>query len=814
MKTSTCDKNKFDHVFWEPDGSCVVMLASDWVEGLPPLTFKSAGLELGSLERLSLQENGNYYSYYKEDKNYVFALNLTQYPWLLEAPPRIYLATEFNGWGAAIGNSEWELKRGDSQKPDICTLCLAIDDIAASGPFRFKFVTEKGDWLDIPSTALNAVQSAESIMDFEFNLRQTGQHGFRFQLPEKYSKIGNERVVWDDKICEESYDLFDLDLLLTASTDLPLGAITGKEGTTFRLFAPRARSVHLAYGRRADQADVILVTMSCVDGVTWEVAIPENLSGTYYTFRVDGENCDGSTGFDTIFDILDPYAKACVGSFGPGIVVAPDRVKKVERPFQAPPLQDLVILEGHARDLIARAPIELTDKERDGFTGLRKWIESECSYLRELGVNAIELLPVQQIGDFINQGYHWGYMPVNYFSPESSYALCPEQGSQIEEFAGLVRTCHKHGLTVILDVVYNHVGEPYHLSYIDKHYYFQHGEDGSMLNWSGCGNDLRCDTPMARRLIIESLKYFIEIYDVDGFRFDLAELVGVEVLREIEVELKKIKSSVILIAEPWSFRGHIQKELSYTGFSAWNDGFRESITQYVCGKGTVEDIRYYLSGSPDSSRFIAQTINYTESHDDHCWIDRITECNERNGSSPTWLDQRRTNLMASLMFVSLGVPMLAQGQDFMRSKYGLTNTYQHGDVNALDYERRLIHSGTQAYFRDWILFRLSKSGKALRYEGALKEGYLRFYTTDGSSAIAVVFNADLSVEAPRLIYAINPHPESIEIALDFNDFGELKQISDHERFDPDGLTSAMSPISSEVLCMTPYSCALWLVMGE
>ena len=133
-------------------------------------------------------------------------------------------------------------------------------------------------------------------------------------------------------------------------------------------------------------------------------------------------------------------------------------------------------------------------------------------------------------------------------------------------------------------------------------------------------------------------------------------------------------------------------------------------------------IRYFLSGSPASSRFAAQTINYTESHDDNCWIDRITERAENNGSKPTSLDRRRTHLMAAILFTALGVPMIAEGQDFMRSKLGISNTYQLGDLNALDYDRRLIYSGTHAYFRDWIRFRLSESGRALRYNGQLKEG--------------------------------------------------------------------------------------------
>jgi pullulanase/glycogen debranching enzyme len=426
-------------------------------------------------------------------------------------------------------------------------------------------------------------------------------------------------------------------------------------------------------------------------------------------------------------------------------------------------------------------------------------------------VNAVELQPIQEFDNPSHEDYHWGYMTVNYFSPDSSYAADPEKASQIEEFRGLVQDFHDHGMAVILDVVYNHVGEPNHLLFIDKYYYFHLDQANDLVNWSGCGNDLRCNTPMGRRLIIDSLKHLVMTYDVDGFRFDLAELIGIEVLREIEVELKKMKPSIILIAEPWSFRGHIQKELKETGFASWNDGFRECIAKYVCGQGSQDMVRHFMAASPGATRFAAQTINYTESHDDHCWMDRITERSGHDGSDPTLLDKRRTHLMASMLFASLGVPMLAEGQDFMRSKEGISNTYQRGDVNALDYNRRFVYSGVHGYFCNWIRFRRSELGKALRYDGGLTERYLGFYFAEGSSAGVVLFNADRSVDAPQLIYAINPHLEYANVQCGDLNLSALKQIADQERFDLGGIASARIPLSDSHINLPPLSCGLWLV---
>ena len=276
-----------------------------------------------------------------------------------------------------------------------------------------------------------------------------------------------------------------------------------------------------------------------------------------------GATTEGTSHFDSSFEVMDPYAKACLGYRGIGVTL--HRTYAQCAALRGTCRHDLVITEAMCH---RHAPADLSEQERKGYSGLRKWLKAEGSYIKEMGVNAVELQPIQEFDNRHPDEYHWGYMTVNYFAPESSYALKPELASQVDEFRGLVQDFHDEGIAVILDVVYNHVGEPNHLLFIDKYYYFHLDDANDLVNWSGCGNDLRCNTPMGRRLIIESLKHLIEVYDVDGFRFDLAELIGIEVLREIEQELKQIKPSIILIAEPWSFRGHIQDELRETGFAS------------------------------------------------------------------------------------------------------------------------------------------------------------------------------------------------------------------------------------------------------
>ncbi len=294
-------------------------------------------------------------------------------------------------------------------------------------------------------------------------------------------------------------------------------------------------------------------------------------------------------------------------------------------------------------------------------------MQSPAFYLHKLGVNAVELQPVQEFDNKTREEYHWGYMTNNFFAPESSYSLDPAHASGVRELQELVRAFHRRGIAVLLDVVFNHVGEPAHLMFIDKLYYFEQDDDGKLANWSGCGNDLRARSAMSTRLIIDSCLHAIEAYGVDGFRFDLADLIGVDVLREVEASLKCVKPDVVLISEPWSFRGHIAGALRDTGWASWNDGYRKFMGEFVRGGGTHEGFEYFLKGSPwHFSKWPAQTVNYTESHDDRTWMDIITENADYNGFSPTANDRRRTHLMAAILFASIGIPMISSGQDFLQ----------------------------------------------------------------------------------------------------------------------------------------------------
>jgi 1,4-alpha-glucan branching enzyme len=669
--------------------SGVLELARDWKpRSTPPVKF-SGGLRVESLERVSDHSFGNSSGYFvtRDHRILFFRPRVAD----AEAPVRIYLAGDFNHWGEAIGEEAWRLHAATLDGDPVWLWEGEAEHFLSGAPPRFKFVTGAGHWLDVPDDAANAVVDADGNRNHVVDPERTGRHLFAFRLAEPIDLTQAWRVHWTNREEDHSVPLRPGAWFHALHSELPLGAILEEGGTTFRLFAPRARRVELVLGPTVDEAEAQRHPLSrrtegsAGDRCVWELTLPGDHAGWCYSYRVDGPS-DELGMFDFDQPILDPYARATVGRSGPGLIVPPSFAGSDG--YVAPAWQDLVICEAHVRDLAAQAPVEATEAERRGFTGLQRWVESPAFYLDRLGVNCVELQPVQENDSESAEEYHWGYMTTNYFAPHSGYALDPARASGIDEFRELVRALHRRGIAIVLDVVYNHVGVPGHLLFLDKLYYFNLNAAGELSNWSGCGNDLRADSAMARRLIVDSCIHMMDTFGVDGFRFDLAELLGTPALREIETALKAHRPGAILIAEPWSFRGHIADELATTGWASWNDGYRRFLKDYVRGGSSREALEYFLAGSPEHfARWPAQTVNYVESHDDRTWIDEITEHADGNGHDPTPRDRARTHLMAAVLFSSIGIPMLSAGQDFLRSKEGVTNTYQRGDLNALDYRR-------------------------------------------------------------------------------------------------------------------------------
>lgn len=802
----------FLKAFWESPNSALVFLTQDWeTETIRLPLFPNPETIVFETQRASHFEIARLSGYYVYEDTIRFIIDPTNYP-TLDIEESIYVGGQFNGWQEAIGKEAFLMHPFEMDGHPVLVLDLPVSILDGEYTSFFRFVTEKSRWLSVPENSPNLVPNRYQGSDFMLNLRQSGRHVFRLKTEKGINLQSHVSLLWKDFQVEEQIAISNAEFYLSLQSDLPMG-VTGNAGeSVFRIFAPRANRVNLELFKNLKHPEKIQHPLEKNKDGSWEITLNENFDRYFYYYYIDGINYDGSTYFDSTQKVVDPYAKAMASSVGPGIVIYPDSIAPLNDGFHPPLWHDLVVSEIHMRDLLRHSRLPLSKSERKQYSGMSKWLRDKSNYLQSLGVNAIEFQPLQEFEYKSKDEYHWGYMPVNYFSPSSANEKYPKAGAQIKSFQDMVRACHEAGFAFILDVVYNHLGTPNALFAIDKHYYFETDSSFNLTNWSGVGNDIRCSAPMAKKLIIDSLKYYITQFGVDGFRFDLGELIGVSVFSEIEKELKALKPSVILIAEPWSFRGHITEKLKITGFSSWNDHYRDFFVDYLKGSGSPMEFAYYLKGSPVGlTRFPAQTVNYSESHDDYCWLDLITENPQRNGSHPTFNDIRRTHLMFSMLFVSFGIPMISAGQDFMRSKRGVRNTYQRGDINALDYARLTTFSSTHEYVKRWIAFRLSAAGHLFRLELPPGESYFHFiYAQDQGRGLATIFNHDLSKGMDQIVYAINPTTENQCFVMDDFPMGSFKQIADHFRFNADGLDSAWIEIRDNKLLLPPLSCGVWI----
>ena len=554
-----------------------------------------------------------------------------------------------------------------------------------------------------------------------------------------------------------------------------LGAFVENGTTVFRLFAPQAFEVSLVVMKTIDEKNYkeYLMTKDA-DGV-WEVVLSGELYRKFYGFKVINNKKQKKT--DLL--CLDPYAKA-VASYNTymgerlGIVIKENDFEWDGDEWIQRDWSDLIIYEMHIKDQTSHVSsgvkrggtyLGLTDKEKTG--GL--------SYIKSLGVNTVELLPSQEFANIEipfqktfkgktntwnpYERNHWGYMTTAFFAPEAYYSVSDKpvefnkwdgtSAQQVDDFKEMVKAFHKEGVAVIMDVVYNHLSEYElgNLKEIDREYYFRLDEKGNFKAESGCGNDLKTERPMVRKLIIENILYWMKEYHVDGFRFDLGRLIDWVTLEDIVHEAKKINPDVIFIAEPWG-GGYDPKGMSLRGIASWNDQIRNGVKgenpknslgwifgQWQ-GNNNHKRIESYVNGTliRDSLGLFQKkehSVNYLESHDGYTLGDFIRlgtkEVSEHDvianvdsfiKLSPT---QMKLNKLAALfLFTSQGITMIHAGQEFARTKVipllGETpdtnkgridhNTYdKDNEVNAINYQHAKINQELLDYYTGLISLR-------------------------------------------------------------------------------------------------------------
>jgi isoamylase len=505
-------------------------------------------------------------------------------------------------------------------------------------------------------------------------------------------------------------------------------------------------------------------------GRTWHCRIKAaDLGGAaYYGYSVDGPTAPGNR-FDPTKVLLDPYARQVhAGAFdcgaavragsnaGRGLLAA---IPAPRTPFdwagdrRLRHTHDLVVYEMHVRGFTARSNSGVPHELRGSFSG----VAEKIPYLVDLGVTAVELLPVYAFIPGIC-GDYWGYMPISFFAPHPAYSTASAPADQIDEFRAMVKALHRAGIEVILDVVYNHTAEgglggPY-LSYrgIDNSTYYLLQDDlQTYRNDTGTGNVLRTAHPHVRNLIIDSLRYWVNEMHVDGFRFDLASILSRDIDGRIRLDGPSIISQISsdpdfadvrLIAEPWDM-ATFELGRSFPGFEwkQWNGWFRDDVRKFVkSDPGRVPALMRRLYGSddlfPDEGEQVYrpfQGVSFIDCHDGFCLYDLTAYAHKRNqdngeqnrdgtDANHSWncgwegddgapshviaLRKRQVKNFCALLLLSNGTPMFAMGDEFLHTQRGNNNPYnQDNETTWLDWNRRVTNADIHRFFKSMIAFR-------------------------------------------------------------------------------------------------------------
>jgi pullulanase len=509
-------------------------------------------------------------------------------------------------------------------------------------------------------------------------------------------------------------------------TDKEMGAVYSPTRTVFRVFAPTATevTVMLYSGPKGGTADPN--QMQYAGNGIWEAMVEGDLIGKYYTLKATGTD----PSFDSGLEVIDPYSRCNTAHDGRGMIVD-DRTPIAPHPeFDR---SEAIIYELHIRDFTIAPNSGITSKGKYlGFTETGTTlpehpdIKTGIDHLEELGVNVVQVMPIQDFdNDESSEQYNWGYMPVHFNSPDGWYATERHGAERVEEFKLLVDALHKKGMKVLMDVVYNHTAEyrpnrVFSFEGLVPGYYYRLRDDGTYWNGSGTGNETRSEALMMRKFIVESCKYWVREYDVDGFRFDLMGLTDIETVVRIVEECRAIKPDIVIHGEPWTGG---ETPISPTGkgsqrnkgFAVFGDHFRDAIKGgvfdlnkgYVQAGISIDKIKRGIEGSiNDFTYHPTEVLNYVASHDNHTFWDRLV-LTTRGDRKVADEDRRRMDRMgAVLVLTSQGIPFIHSGQEMLRTKRGNSNSYNQPDaVNMINWDLKRTNVDIFNYYRGLISLR-------------------------------------------------------------------------------------------------------------
>lgn len=645
----------------------------------------------------------------------------------------------------------------------------------------------------------------------------------------------------------------------------PLGVtwIEQEQAYNFALYSKHAESVTLLLYRENDIVNPVFTYpfdyLKNKSGRIWHCRIPQaTMSGaSYYAYVITGPEPQGRFewhSFDPDKLLLDPYAKAV---FFPSTFDRQAAMRPGSNASQAPlgligadePAFDwggdrrphheaeTIIYELHVKGFTKHPTSGVSPDKRGTYAGLIEKIP----YLKELGVTAVELMPVFQYDP--QEGNYWGYMPLNFFAPHHAYARRRTAGAQLHEFRAMVKALHAAGIEVILDVVYNHTAEGNHtgplysFKGIDNSTYYLMSDrpEAPYQNFAGTGNTLNCANRYVRKMILDSLRYWVKEMHVDGFRFDLASLFTRNpdgslnwddplVLGDISSDPDMMY--IRLIAEPWDAAGAYHLGRSFPGilWYQWNGRFRDDLRRFVRGEpGMVAALMVRLYGSddlfPDERRHAYhayQSLNYLTAHDGLTLYDLVAYNQKRNWANGhhnsdgpdenySWncgwegdedvpaevvqLRQRQMKNFCCLLFLANGTPMFRAGDEFGQTQGGNNNPYNQDNATSwLDWERLRANQGLFRFFQRMIAFR--KAHPSLSRSRFWRED-VRWYgvgpavdTSYHSHSLAFCLRG-ASQQDNDIYVMINAYSEDLAFTIQEGQAGQWRRVIDTSLDSPD-----------------------------
>ncbi|OQW93243.1 MAG: type I pullulanase [Beggiatoa sp. IS2] len=594
-----------------------------------------------------------------------------------------------------------------------------------------------------------------------------------------------------------------------------LGCVCTPSASTFKVFAPTATAITLNLYQTLETTEKQTVALTeTVNGV-WAITVPQDLKGTYYSFTVAG----ASSLFNPLQEVIDPYAYCVVGKTGRALIVdLNDYIKITPAPF-CKNLEDLVIYEIHIRD------VSIDENSGYQYNGKFLAITEENTHLKgdptittlvehfkELGVNALQIMPLQDFDNVENdsQEYAWGYMPRFFNTPDGSYASHWKGDAKIRELKYLINFLHEQGFKVILDVVYNHTAEGFSKENIFSFnafvpYYYYRLLNGQPSNGSGCGNEFRTEAFMGQKFILDSLKFWTEFYGFDGYRFDLMGLIDFNTTEKIIAELKQLKPDMIIYGEPWAAGPTPLPPLHKggqrnRGFAVFNDDFRDAIKGHfslISGKGYLQtsgDYHYdsMIQGILGSINTFAaaprESLNYVEIHDNHTLFDKLyfsltgqTQFVEPQGVLLKTIIAMH-KLAAFIILMSQGIPVLHLGQDFLRTKRGIGNSYDGGDViNKISWQRKKDFYPVFLYYKTLIEIRNHHPLLRITSDPGIRESidfnWEHFPPEKGQGLAYVLEGGQKWGDSfDKMLFLINPY--EVEVTLSLRDTWKKLLIGD------------------------------------